>query len=424
MTNKIETAEKLQGQYIQLLEASNRKLDEQILKLTFFNEMAKAFQSAAYDRQNISGFLFDLLKKKIGMEVFVLFFEEELKNFLIFASDKKLGEEKKNQFLVQILAEYQRVSKMKISPQNLSVVEIRQGSAQAQEMEVDTLSVFPLIVLDLPLGMVGIGLPKGRSLEPDLEKFLRTLATHVALFVENDRVRQIIVNEKNKLETVNKELESFSYSVSHDLRAPLMNIKAFSSLCLKEFGPQLPPRAKSFLENVDKGADRMAELIRDMLELSQVTSAGMHHEPVDLSELAAEIVTELKGTQPARQVDFVASSPLKVEGDKRLLRIVLQNLLSNAWKYTSKHPRARIELGTTKKEDKIVFYLRDDGAGFDPQFTKKLFAPFHRLHTSSEFPGTGVGLATVQRIIHRHGGKIWAEGATEKGATFYFTLPQ
>jgi light-regulated signal transduction histidine kinase (bacteriophytochrome) len=166
----------------------------------------------------------------------------------------------------------------------------------------------------------------------------------------------------------------------------------------------------------------MAALIDDMLNLSRVTRSAMHRENLDLSAVAKSIAAELQEAEPHRRVEFLIENDLTAKGDLQLLRAAMENLLRNAWKYTSGHPCARIEFGMTKQNGKSSFFVRDDGAGFDPRYADRLFGAFQRLHAATEFPGTGVGLATVQRIVHRHGGKIWAEGAVEKGATFYFTL--
>jgi light-regulated signal transduction histidine kinase (bacteriophytochrome) len=173
---------------------------------------------------------------------------------------------------------------------------------------------------------------------------------------------------------------------------------------------------------VRAASQRMSQLIDDLLRLSRISRAEMRYEKVNLSALAKTIAAELQGTQPERRVEFVIGKDITTQGDSHLLRVVLENLLSNAWKFTSKHLRARIEFGAIQVEGRSLYFVRDDGVGFDMAYVGKLFSPFQRLHTETEFPGTGIGLATVQRIIHRHGGSIWAEGEVEKGATFYFTL--
>lgn len=226
-----------------------------------------------------------------------------------------------------------------------------------------------------------------------------------------------------QLEAANKELEAFSYSVSHDLRAPLRSIDGFSQALLEDCGGQLDDSGKDHLERVRGACQRMGQLIDDMLNLARVSRGEMRPEAIDLSVLAREIAAELKNQAPERKADFVIADNLKGKGDPRLLRIALENLLGNAWKYTSKHPAARIEFGITGQPDgRTTFFVRDDGVGFDMAYAGKLFGAFQRLHGPTEFAGTGIGLATVQRIIHRHGGRVWAEGSVEQGATFYFTL--
>jgi light-regulated signal transduction histidine kinase (bacteriophytochrome) len=224
------------------------------------------------------------------------------------------------------------------------------------------------------------------------------------------------------LEAANKELEAFSYSVSHDLRAPLRAIDGFSQVLLEEYQELVDEKGKNYLQRIRLGAQRMAQLIDDMLNLSRVNRGELNYRAVDLSTMAESVAEELRQSQPDRIVDFKIQKGLSVYGDDRLLRIVLDNLLGNAWKFTSNHPTACIEFGLLPEKERTVFYVRDNGAGFNMKYSDKLFGAFQRLHNTTEFPGTGVGLATVQRIIHRHGGQVWAEGETEKGATFYFTI--
>lgn len=240
---------------------------------------------------------------------------------------------------------------------------------------------------------------------------------------EIEKLNESLRQQAAQLEAANKELEAFSYSVSHDLRAPLRSIDGFSQALLEDCGERLDTSGKDYLGRVRGACLRMAQLIDDLLNLSRVSRGEMRMETVDLSEMAREVVSELQKQTPGRKVSIVIADNLKGKGDARLLRVALENLLGNAWKYTSKHPSARIEFGARREPDgKIVFFIRDDGAGFDMAYAGKLFGAFQRLHTPSEFPGTGVGLATVQRIVHRHGGQVWAEGNVEQGATFYFTL--
>jgi PAS domain S-box-containing protein len=225
-----------------------------------------------------------------------------------------------------------------------------------------------------------------------------------------------------QLEAANRELEAFSYSVSHDLRAPLRSIDGFSHVVLEDYGEQLPAEARGYLERVRAAAQRMAVLIDDLLNLSRVTRTAVQPKFINLSKMAEEIVHGLQEAQPDRQVAFSLTPDLMVEADPHLMHIVLDNLLSNAWKFTSKHEQPAIEFGQKDHVKERTFYVRDNGVGFNMAYADKLFGVFQRLHSVSEFPGTGVGLATVQRIISIHGGRIWAESAEGKGTTFYFTL--
>ena len=221
---------------------------------------------------------------------------------------------------------------------------------------------------------------------------------------------------------VNAALEAFSYSVSHDLRAPLRGIDGFSQALLEDYAGKLDEQGKDYLQRVRSATQRMGVLIDDMLSLSRVTRSDMRREPVNLSTLAESIVAELQRTQADRQAKFVIAPGLTDTGDAHLLQVLLENLLGNAWKFTGQHSQARIEFGSTQVDGKPAYFVRDDGAGFDMAYADKLFGAFQRLHTEAEFTGTGIGLATVERIVHRHGGQVWAEGKVEEGATFYFTL--
>jgi light-regulated signal transduction histidine kinase (bacteriophytochrome) len=240
----------------------------------------------------------------------------------------------------------------------------------------------------------------------------------------NADLERRVAARTEQLAASNKELEAFSYSVSHDLRAPLRAIDGFSKALLEDAGDSLDAAGRCHLERVRTATRRMGHLIDDLLDLARLSRAEMRREAVDLGEIGREIAESLRQAQPERDVEFVIGEDLTVVGDSKLLRVVLDNLLRNSWKFTSKHPSARIELGRSAQNGCPVYFVADDGAGFDMDHAKLLFAPFQRLHRQTDFEGTGVGLATVQRIIHRHGGKIWGEGSIEKGATFYFTLSE
>ena len=238
----------------------------------------------------------------------------------------------------------------------------------------------------------------------------------------NEGLERRVIERTAQLETANKELEVFSYSVSHDLRAPLRSIDGFSQALLEDYMDKLNDQGKDFIARIRAATMRMTQLIDDMLSLSGVTRSEIHREKVDLSALVNAIAADLRKIQPERKVEFVIVPGIVTDGDARLLRIALENLLGNSWKFTGKRPEARIEFGAAEQQGRPAYFVRDNGAGFDMAYAGKLFGAFQRLHGAAEFPGTGIGLATVQRIIHRHGGEVWAEGKVEQGATFYFTL--
>ncbi|MEE8470041.1 MAG: ATP-binding protein [Dehalococcoidia bacterium] len=238
----------------------------------------------------------------------------------------------------------------------------------------------------------------------------------------NEELERRVMERTAQLQAANKELESFAYSVSHDLRAPLRGIDGFSQILLEDYTDSLDAEGQNYLRRIRAASQRMGELIEDILGLGRLMRLEMNREAVDLSSIASEIAEEVRQTQPDRQVEFVINEGVAAHGDAHLLRVALDNLLRNAWKYTGKHPQARIEFGMAQHNGENAYFVRDDGAGFDMVYADRLFGAFQRLHSESEFEGTGIGLATVQRVVHRHGGRVWAEGVVEKGATFYFTL--
>jgi light-regulated signal transduction histidine kinase (bacteriophytochrome) len=242
--------------------------------------------------------------------------------------------------------------------------------------------------------------------------------------IERKQAEAALKQRTTELEIANKELEAFSYSVSHDLRTPLRSIDGFSQAVLEDYVDKLDEQGKDYLNRIRESSQMMAQLIDDLLGLSKVVRAELVLKKVNLTEMAGAISQELKGTEPERQVEFNIMDGVEAVGDANLLYSILQNLLSNAFKFTSRCKIARISFGTKEKDGENVYYINDNGAGFDMKYADKLFRPFQRLHPASEFPGTGIGLATVQRIVERHGGKVWAEGEVGKGASFNFTLDQ
>jgi signal transduction histidine kinase len=238
----------------------------------------------------------------------------------------------------------------------------------------------------------------------------------------NEILESRVRERTQQLELANAELQAFTYSVSHDLRAPLRAIDGFTAILLEDHAHSLDGAASDCIQRIRAACRRMAALIEDLLGLSRVARAAVEGQSVDLSTLVEDITADLKRQHPMRNVEFAIAPSLEVVADPGLMRIVMENLLGNAWKFTSRHATARIEVGRMDRNGEAVFYVRDDGAGFDPSLSHRLFGPFQRLHRPEEFEGTGIGLATVCRIMHRHGGQIWADGEPERGATFYFTL--
>jgi PAS domain S-box-containing protein len=302
--------------------------------------------------------------------------------------------------------------------------------------------VFPLYQAGSVVGTLSVYAEAVNFFTPDIEQLLREMATDISfaldVFVERERreaaeaeIKQLnielegrVQERTRQLESVNRELEAFSYSVSHDLRAPLRSIDGFSQILLKKYHDKLDETGQDYLTRVRRASQRMGRLIDDLLQLSQVTRGNVKREPLDLSAMFKNMVDDMRKTYPERQVKFTVQPDVMVYADPGLLRIVMDNLLGNACKYSGKVPVAEIEFGVHEGDGERVFFVRDNGCGFNMDYAHKLFGAFQRLHGISEFEGTGIGLATVQRIIHRHHGKVWAEAKEGKGATFYFTLPQ
>ncbi len=317
-----------------------------------------------------------------------------------------------------------------------------------REMGLCSVMVVPLRSGQHTLGVLTlVSAESGKVFDEDDLRLAEELGRRAAIAVENARLYQAAraeIRERRRaekqvrqlnaelegrvhartteLEAVNRELEAFSYSVSHDLRSPLRSIDGFSQALLEDYGDSLDATATDFLKRIRGGAQRMARLIDELLSLAQVARREMIKEQVDLSATARLIVRDLANEAPNRIAEVAIAPDVQAHGDPGLLRVVLDNLLNNAWKFTSRKAVAHIEFGSRNGQDERVFYVRDDGAGFDMTYAGKLFGPFQRLHSMTEFEGTGIGLATVQRIVARHGGRVWADAKPNEGATFYFTL--
>lgn len=235
-------------------------------------------------------------------------------------------------------------------------------------------------------------------------------------------LERLVAKRTQELANVNQELQAFSYSVAHDLRAPLRHIDGFSQALIEDYAGRLDDRGKDHLDRIRQACQQMGELIDDLLKLSRVSRHELRVEQTDLGAIARRIVERLRKADPGRHVDFSAPPQLYVTGDPGLLKVALENLLGNAWKFTGKSKEAKIDFGATQRDGATVYFVKDNGAGFDMRYANKLFGAFQRLHSEEEFSGTGIGLATVQRIVHRHSGRTWAEGAVGRGAAFYFTL--
>ncbi|MFL6606090.1 MAG: ATP-binding protein [Steroidobacteraceae bacterium] len=298
---------------------------------------------------------------------------------------------------------------------------------------VKSLVMVPIRTL-APVGAIGVYWARPHRASSEEIELLQALADSTSVAMESVELLASLeqrVTERTselhrrsaQLEVLNRELEAFSYSVAHELRSPLITIDGFTQVLLEGHADKLDEIGRSHLERVCGGARRMHRLINDLLELCKVVRAPMHHGSVDLSRIANDIVQGLRESSPKRTASIVIADNLMVEGDPALLRIALESLFSNAWKFTSKTANARIEFGSRMdRSGRRAYFLRDNGAGFDPRHAANLFSPFRRLHPQSQFPGTGIGLATVQRIVHRHSGEIWAEAAVDCGACFYFSF--
>lgn len=256
-----------------------------------------------------------------------------------------------------------------------------------------------------------------------MERERQRKAAEEELQALNDELERRVIERTAQLELVNKELEAFSFSVSHDLRAPLRHIDGFSQFLLEDFAEPLGDKGQACLHRIRNATRRMGQLINDLLDLSRVSREELMCREIDMTALCHEVAEELRETEPDRNVSLVIAQGMTSWGDSSLLRIVMHNLMGNAWKYTAREERPLIEVGVLNCCGERTYFVRDNGVGFNMAYADRLFGPFQRLHAEDQFEGTGIGLATVQRIVHRHGGRIWAEGESGKGATFYFTIP-
>jgi light-regulated signal transduction histidine kinase (bacteriophytochrome) len=238
----------------------------------------------------------------------------------------------------------------------------------------------------------------------------------------NADLERHVTERTRQLEAANRELEAFAYAVSHDLRAPLRSMSGFSQILQENAPPGLDDKSRHYLQRIHDASVRMSSLIDDLLNLSRIGRSELTARPISLSQIAAEAAAAIRDRHPTREVQLEITPGIEVSADPRLLRIALENLLSNAWKYTARSPQARVSVGTQTGDGGPVYFVRDNGVGFDMKYADKLFVPFQRLHPEAEFPGSGIGLVTVQRIVARHGGRIWADAKPDEGATFYFTM--
>ncbi len=314
-----------------------------------------------------------------------------------------------------------------LAPLGENVVEAPSGADALRQL---LRQEFAVILLDVRMpGMDGFETAQ-LVFAPVVPAILRA---KVAVFVELYRAQQELRRYRTRLETlveerttaltsINRELEAFSYSVSHDLRAPLLAFDGLSKTMLEEYGDRLDKRAKDNLKKMRGASQRMTSVFDGLQELFRLTGGEVHREKVDVTALAREMVKELNAANPNRDVKCEIAAEMAVSGDKRLVRILLANLLNNAWKFTGNQPSARVEVGKEIVDGEARMFVRDNGVGFDMIYAHRLFGAFQRLHSQSEFPGAGIGLATARRIVNRHGGRIWAEGAAGEGATFYFVI--
>lgn len=335
----------------------------------------------------------------------------------------QIHQTQKSLLLPQISDDY--ISKIARSPEHHQLI---------NKVGLKSAVIVPLLVRNKVFGLLTLAITGAERFynEKDFE-FAEELGRRTTIALENSRLytelheinselEQRVEKRTNELEAINKELEAFSYSVSHDLRAPLRSIDGFSNKILKEHSAQFNDQAKDYFNRIMNASRKMGVLIDDLLKLARLSRVEMKIELTNLSEIALNIINELKETDPGRKIDFYVQNGMTEYADRNLIQIALQNLIGNAWKYSKNQNQTSIEFNFFEKNNQLVYFIKDNGVGFDMKYVDKLFGAFQRLHSVSEFEGTGVGLATVQRIIRRHHGNIWAESEINKGTTFYFTL--
>ena len=429
---KLEASYKITQKYVKLLEDSNGQLDGKILEQALLNEMAKGFASAAYDQWNIAGFIFSILKKKLDLSVYALLFMREEEPLLILASEQPLSSEQKATIRIQMAERFARDTKQAVSPTSVKIVEQNVPTKPSHEAigETSNLHTYPLVIYKEVFGVMGLGLAKGMTLTPDEEHFFGILASQLALFIENDRIRQAITNEKNKLEALskeltrsNKELEQFAYVASHDLQEPLRMVASYTQLLAKRYQGKLDKDADEFIAFAVDGATRMQYLINDLLDYSRVGRKGKEFVQADCEEVFKKALTNLKIAIEEKKAQVTHDPLPTVMGDDVQLVRLFQNLIGNALKFTKAAELPQIHVSVERKNGELIFSFRDSGIGIDPKHFDRLFQIFQRLHTREEYPGTGIGLAVCKKIVERHGGRVWVESELGKGTTFYFTVP-
>jgi len=277
-------------------------------------------------------------------------------------------------------------------------------------------------------GLFGYLLAKVRVLQKQLQSNLGVMKEHEQQLEqevqERKEIEKELLEKQTRLEEVNRDLEAFSYSVSHDLQAPIRSINGFSEILLEECQENINEESHNYLTRINLASKKMSQLVKALLGLSRASRYEINKEEVDLSQMVKQVVDELMELHPDQNINVEIESSMKVYADTSLLRVVVNNLLSNAWKFTSKNSAAEIKVGKTTRDGEAVIYIQDNGVGFDEQDADKLFLTFQRMHAGEEYLGSGIGLATVKRIIQRHNGRVWAESKSAQGATFYFSLPQ